>query len=139
MTRLSVNVNKVALLRNTRTIGIPSVTRAAQICIDAGAYGITVHPRPDQRHIRPSDVYELNAPRHGSGVQYRGESLRDRIPGHRAKRKAHAMHAGPGYAGRVYFRSWLGPHERRRPPEADHSGIEVDRKPRKPVYGLRFG
>lgn len=61
MTRLSVNVNKVALLRNTRTIGIPSVTRAAQICIDAGAYGITVHPRPDERHIRPSDVYELNA------------------------------------------------------------------------------
>ncbi|MDE3257517.1 MAG: pyridoxine 5'-phosphate synthase [Gemmatimonadota bacterium] len=61
MTRLSVNLNKVALLRNTRTIGIPSVTRSAQICIDAGAYGITVHPRPDQRHIRPSDVYELNA------------------------------------------------------------------------------
>ena len=59
MTRLSVNVNKVALLRNTRTIGIPSVTRAAQICIDAGAYGITVHPRPDERHIRPSDVDEL--------------------------------------------------------------------------------
>lgn len=61
MTRLSVNVNKVALLRNTRTIGIPSVTRAAQICIDAGAYGMTVHPRPDERHIRPADVYELNA------------------------------------------------------------------------------
>ena len=59
MTELSVNVNKVALLRNTRDIGIPSVTGAAQICIDAGAYGITVHPRPDQRHIRPSDVYEL--------------------------------------------------------------------------------
>jgi pyridoxine 5-phosphate synthase len=59
MTRLSVNVNKVALLRNTRTIGIPSVTKAAQICIDAGAYGITVHPRPDQRHIRPSDVDDL--------------------------------------------------------------------------------
>ncbi len=59
MTQLSVNVNKVALLRNTRTIGIPSVTRAAQICIDAGAYGITVHPRPDERHIRRTDVYEL--------------------------------------------------------------------------------
>ncbi len=59
MTELSVNVNKVALLRNTRDIGIPSVTGAAQICMDAGAYGITVHPRPDQRHIRPSDVYEL--------------------------------------------------------------------------------
>lgn len=60
MTNLSVNVNKVALLRNTRTIGIPSVIKAAQICIKAGTHGITVHPRPDQRHIRPSDVYELS-------------------------------------------------------------------------------
>ncbi len=59
MTRLSVNVNKVALLRNSRTIGIPSVIQAAQTCIDAGAHGITVHPRPDERHIRRSDVYEL--------------------------------------------------------------------------------
>ncbi len=59
MTNLSVNLNKVALLRNTRTIGIPSMTKAAQICINAGAHGITVHPRPDQRHIRPSDVFEL--------------------------------------------------------------------------------
>ena len=59
MTLLSVNVNKVALLRNSRDIGIPSVTRAAAICVDAGAAGITVHPRPDQRHIRPSDVYDL--------------------------------------------------------------------------------
>jgi pyridoxine 5-phosphate synthase len=59
MTQLSVNVNKVALLRNSRNIGIPSVTRAAQICVDAGAHGITVHPRGDQRHIRPADVYDL--------------------------------------------------------------------------------
>jgi pyridoxine 5-phosphate synthase len=59
MTRLSVNLNKVALLRNTRTIGIPSVTRCARICLDAGAHGITVHPRPDGRHIRPHDVFEL--------------------------------------------------------------------------------
>ena len=59
MTRLSVNVNKVALLRNTRNIGIPSVTTAAAACMAAGCDGITVHPRPDQRHIRPSDVYEL--------------------------------------------------------------------------------
>ncbi|MGH7678350.1 MAG: pyridoxine 5'-phosphate synthase [Gemmatimonadaceae bacterium] len=59
MTKLSVNVNKVALLRNTRTIGIPSVVRAAELCIGAGAHGITVHPRPDERHIRPSDVHEL--------------------------------------------------------------------------------
>lgn len=59
MTKLSVNLNKVALLRNSRTLGIPSVVRAAIIALDAGAHGITVHPRPDGRHIRPQDVYEL--------------------------------------------------------------------------------
>ena len=58
---LSVNVNKVALLRNTRHLGIPSVTRAAQLCLEAGAQGITVHPRPDARHIRADDVRELAA------------------------------------------------------------------------------
>ena len=56
---LSVNVNKVALLRNSRHLGIPSVTRAAQLCLQAGAQGITIHPRPDERHIRASDVDEL--------------------------------------------------------------------------------
>ncbi|CAM4189013.1 pyridoxine 5'-phosphate synthase [Roseateles saccharophilus] len=56
---LSVNVNKVALLRNTRHLGIPSVLRAAEACLLAGAQGITVHPRPDARHIRASDVDEL--------------------------------------------------------------------------------
>jgi pyridoxine 5-phosphate synthase len=58
---LSVNVNKVAHLRNTRHLGIPSVLRAAQRCLEAGAQGITVHPRPDARHIRASDVAELAA------------------------------------------------------------------------------
>lgn len=58
---LSVNVNKVALLRNTRHLGIPSVTRAAEQCLLAGAQGITVHPRPDARHIRADDVHELAA------------------------------------------------------------------------------
>ncbi len=58
-TALSVNLNKVALLRNTRHLGIPSVTRAATIVLDAGAQGITVHPRPDGRHIRAHDVHEL--------------------------------------------------------------------------------
>ncbi|CAN7308817.1 pyridoxine 5'-phosphate synthase [Acidovorax sp. Leaf78] len=60
-TALSVNVNKVALLRNTRHLGIPSVTRAAELCLTAGAQGITVHPRPDERHIRGHDVFELAA------------------------------------------------------------------------------
>lgn len=58
-TALSVNLNKVALVRNTRHLGIPSVTRAAALCLQAGARGITVHPRPDQRHIRGTDVRDL--------------------------------------------------------------------------------
>ena len=58
-TKLSVNLNKVALVRNTRHLGIPSVTRAATLCLQAGAAGITVHPRPDARHIRADDVIDL--------------------------------------------------------------------------------
>ena len=60
-TSLSVNLNKVALVRNTRPLGIPSVTRAATLCLQAGAHGITVHPRPDERHIRAHDVHDLSA------------------------------------------------------------------------------
>ena len=59
MTVLSVNVNKVAVLRNSRGGSEPSVVAAAQVAIAAGAGGITVHPRPDQRHIRPDDVTAL--------------------------------------------------------------------------------
>ena len=59
MTRLSVNLNKVALLRNSRTLGIPSVTQAAETALRSGAHGITVHPRPDGRHILAQDVREL--------------------------------------------------------------------------------
>ena len=59
-TALSVNINKVALVRNTRPLGIPSVLFAAAMCLDAGAHGITVHPRPDERHIRPQDVRDLS-------------------------------------------------------------------------------
>ena len=60
-TALSVNVNKVALLRNTRHLGIPSVVRVATLALEAGAQGITVHPRPDERHIRAHDVHDLAA------------------------------------------------------------------------------
>jgi pyridoxine 5-phosphate synthase len=59
VTLLSANLNKVALLRNTRTIGIPNIAHAARIALDAGAHGITVHPRPDGRHVRAQDVREL--------------------------------------------------------------------------------
>ncbi len=60
-TKLSVNVNLVAQIRNRRDLArpIPSVTRAAELCLQAGAQGITVHPRPDERHIRAHDVFDL--------------------------------------------------------------------------------
>ena len=60
-TALSVNLNKVALLRNTRHLGVPSVVRAATLVLEAGAQGLTVHPRPDERHIRAHDVADLHA------------------------------------------------------------------------------
>ena len=59
MIALSVNLNKIALIRNSRDTTNPSVPEHAQMCIDAGADGITVHPRPDQRHIRAQDCFEL--------------------------------------------------------------------------------
>jgi len=59
MTRLSVNINKIATLRNARGGNMPDVTKAALDCERFGAEGITVHPRPDERHIRYSDVREI--------------------------------------------------------------------------------
>jgi len=59
MTNLSVNLNKVAMLRNARPLTIPSVVKMGEISIAAGAHGLTVHPRPDERHIRRTDVYDL--------------------------------------------------------------------------------
>jgi len=61
MIRLSVNVNKIATLRNARGGNIPSVVEAARTCIAAGCHGITVHPRPDARHITFQDVFDLAA------------------------------------------------------------------------------
>lgn len=58
-TALSVNLNKIALIRNSRPGNFPNVVTHGETCIHAGADGLTVHPRPDQRHIRPYDVYEL--------------------------------------------------------------------------------
>jgi pyridoxine 5-phosphate synthase len=75
MIRLSVNVNKVATLRNSRGGSVPSVTDAVGVCLDAGAPGITVHPREDERHIRRSDVLEIAAElaaraARGQGVEF---------------------------------------------------------------------
>jgi pyridoxine 5-phosphate synthase len=59
MPRLSVNLNKIALLRNSRRTGVPDVIKFGRIAHDAGADGLTAHPRPDERHIRRSDVFGL--------------------------------------------------------------------------------
>ena len=78
MTKLSVNINKVATLRNTRTLEIPDVVRLSRMALQAGAHGITVHPRPDQRHIRPYDVEHLAALWHefpGSEFNIEGNPL----------------------------------------------------------------
>jgi pyridoxine 5-phosphate synthase len=61
MPRLSVNVNKIATLRNSRGGTVPSVIDAVRVCLEAGATGITVHPRADERHIRRTDVFEIAA------------------------------------------------------------------------------
>jgi pyridoxine 5-phosphate synthase len=60
-TKLSVNLNKVALLRNQRDVGYPSVVEAARLVVAAGAHGVTVHPRPDERHVRRTAVTDLAA------------------------------------------------------------------------------
>jgi pyridoxine 5-phosphate synthase len=70
MARLSVNVNKVAVLRNSRGGREPDVVRAAAACLDAGAHGITVHPRPDARHIRADDVAALADLTRARGVEF---------------------------------------------------------------------
>jgi len=59
MARLSVNLNKIALLRNSRHTGVPDVKRFGRLALEFGAQGLTVHPRPDERHIRASDVPEI--------------------------------------------------------------------------------
>ncbi|MET0327424.1 MAG: pyridoxine 5'-phosphate synthase, partial [Luteimonas sp.] len=86
MTRLSVNVNKIAVLRNSRGGRDPDVLRAAAACLDAGAHGITVHPRPDARHIRAEDVFALARLTDTRGVEFNIEGNpfaepRDGYPG----------------------------------------------------------
>jgi pyridoxine 5-phosphate synthase len=70
MTAFSANLNKIALLRNTRDNGLPDVAHFARLCVAAGAAGITVHPRPDERHTRPNDVRELRKLTRELGVEF---------------------------------------------------------------------
>jgi pyridoxine 5-phosphate synthase len=77
MTKLSVNVNKIALLRNSRGSNVPNVLQFSLDCLKCGADGITIHPRPDQRHIRYSDAYELKAALTPLGVELNIEGYPD--------------------------------------------------------------
>jgi pyridoxine 5-phosphate synthase len=70
MPHLSVNVNKIATLRNTRHVGYPDLLKLSSIAIDARAAGITVHPRPDERHIRASDIAPLSQLCQARGVEF---------------------------------------------------------------------
>ena len=70
MTVLSVNLNKIAVLRNSRGGDDPDIMRAARTCLDAGAHGITVHPRPDARHTREDDVHALAEVTREYGVEF---------------------------------------------------------------------
>ena len=70
MTKLSVNVNKIAWLRNARGADYPSIKEFSKICIDSGCQGITVHPRDDMRHINPEDVKILKELTKESGVEF---------------------------------------------------------------------
>lgn len=86
MTQLSVNVNKIAVLRNSRGGHDPEVLQAARTCLRAGAHGITVHPRPDRRHIHAEDVLALSALTREHGVEFNIEGnpfapARDGYPG----------------------------------------------------------
>lgn len=85
-TALSVNLNKIAVLRNSRGGGEPDVLRAGIACLDAGAHGLTVHPRPDARHIRADDVHALAGLCQARGVEFNVEGNpfappRDGYPG----------------------------------------------------------
>lgn len=77
---LSVNLNKIALLRNSRTDNNPDIADFAHICIDAGAKGLTAHPRPDQRHIRPDDIRVLADIAHQRGVEFNIEGNPFSVP-----------------------------------------------------------
>ncbi|MCV6603974.1 MAG: pyridoxine 5'-phosphate synthase, partial [Porticoccaceae bacterium] len=107
-TALSVNLNKVALLRNSREGAYPSVVHHARVCIDAGANGITIHPRPDQRHIRPQDAHDLSA------LLKQHPEIEFNIEGN--------PFAGPtdkGYPGFIELLTELQPHQATLVPDSD--------------------
>ena len=142
--RLSVNVNKIATLRNSRGGALPRVVDAVRVCLDAGAPGITVHPRADARHITALDVHgdRRVARRRGGAddrVQHRGRSAagsaRDGARGAPA-----SVHAGAGPPGRGHEPGRMaGRHARGRARRRSSSDLQERRHPRQPVRRSRSG
>ncbi|NZA25006.1 pyridoxine 5'-phosphate synthase [Luteimonas sp. SJ-92] len=106
MTRLSVNLNKIALLRNARGGRDPDVLQAARTCLDAGAHGITVHPRPDARHARTDDVLALATLCRERGVEFNLEGNPFAPP-------------RPGYPGFLALCGQARPHQATLVPDED--------------------
>lgn len=106
MTRLSVNLNKVALLRNSRGGNDPDLLHAARTCLDAGAHGLTLHPRPDARHARADDVLALGRLCRERGVEFNLEGN---------------PFAGPreGYPGFIALCEQARPHQATLVPDSD--------------------
>ena len=139
MVQLSVNVNKIATLRNSRGGALPSVTRAVETCLDAGAPGITVHPRADERHIRRADVTEIASllaerrrARHSRRVQHRGRPAA-RSPRAGSRRPARPVHARAGDAGRDHESGRLAAGHRRRQSPSHRPRAAGRRRAREPV------
>jgi len=106
MTALSVNLNKIAVLRNSRGGSEPDILRAGIACLDAGAHGLTVHPRPDARHIREDDVHALGALCDARGVEFNIEGNPFAPP-------------RPGYAGLLALCEALRPAQVTLVPDGD--------------------
>lgn len=117
ITSLSVNINKVALVRNTRHLGIPNVVRAATLCLEAGAQGITVHPRPDERHIRAHDVSDLAILMQawpGREYNIEGNPLQNLMDFVRAVRPHQATFVPDGEGQLTSDHGWSFPHDAQR-------------------------
>ena len=111
--KLSVNVNKVATIRNSRGGTVPSVLAAVRTCVGAGAPGITVHPRADARHITADDVREIArelASLEGR-IEYNIEGDPQAGPARAgARREARPVHAGAGQAGEITSQAGWSSH-----------------------------
>ena len=140
-TALSVNVNKIALLRNQRPLAIPSVVGLARIALEAGAHGITVHPRPDERHIRAGDVRELAALLKDwpdAELNIEGNPYQNLMPLVRELRPHQCTFVPDDAAQATSDHGWDLARRRRAPRAARRRGA-LARRPRQPVHGRRSG